>query len=77
MSPPSIRTGTSWVLARNGQRLTCTLIADDGHYTLRLTHRGQTILNEVCEGPQHALSRSIDTLTALLTNGWISDQSVN
>jgi len=77
MSRLSTRTATSWVLARDGQRLTCTLVADDGHYTLRLTHKGQTILNEVCEGPQHALSRSLDTLAALLTHGWIGDLSVN
>ena len=77
MKPLPTVTHTSWVLARNGQRLTCTLIADEGRYFLKLSHRGRSILAERCDGPQHAISRSFEAFTALLTHGWICDQSVN
>ena len=69
---------TSWTLARNGHRVTCTLIPQpSGYCILRLTHRGHHILDERCEGPQHAMSRSFDAFNALLTRGWLDESSVN
>jgi hypothetical protein len=69
---------TSWVLARDGHRITCTLFAGpDGWYRLRLIHKGHRVLDEWCEGPQHALSRSFDAFNALVIRGWIGENSVN
>ena len=68
---------TSWTLARNGQRLTCTLIADGEWYTVRITHAGHPIIEERCQGPQDALVRSFEAFTALATRGWITESAVN
>jgi len=65
---------TSWTLERHGQRLTCTLTArPSGEYVLRLTHQGQRILDELCDGPQHAISRSLDTFGVLIAGGWLHE----
>jgi len=56
---------TSWTLARNGQRLTCTLIAEGEWYTVRISHAGHPIVEERCKGPQDALVRSFEAFTAL------------
>jgi hypothetical protein len=68
---------TSWTLARNGQRLTCTLIANGGSYTVRITHAGHHIVEERCDGPEAALVRSFEAFTALATRGWITESAVN
>jgi hypothetical protein len=70
--------GTTWTLARNGERMTCTLIgARAGEYLLRLTHNGHRIIDERCEGPQHALMRSLDAFGTLLALGWMDDGAEN
>lgn len=64
---PSEQAHTSWTLGRHGQRLTCTLITQpSGEYVLRLTHEGRRILDERCEGPEHALGRSLEAFGALV-----------
>ena len=68
---------TSWTLTRDGQRLTCTLIADGEFYTMRITHGARHIVEERCEGPQDALVRSFQAFSALAARGWISESSVN
>jgi hypothetical protein len=68
---------TSWTLARNGQRLTCTLIADGEWYTVRISHAGHPIVEERCQGPQAALVRSFEAFTTLATRGWITESAVN
>lgn len=67
-------TVTSWTLTRSGQRLTCVLIQQPpGEYLLRLTHGGQRVLDELCDSPGHALTRSLDALGTLLSYGWVHE----
>ena len=77
MSHPTGTLRTSWTLARNGQRLTCTLIAEGEWYTMRITHAGHHIVEERCKGPHDALVRSFEAFTALATRGWMSEAAVN
>lgn len=69
---------TSWRLTRSGQTLTCVLLRQPhGEYILRLTHGDQRILDERCDSPQHALTRSLDALGALLACGWMHEGASN
>jgi len=69
---------TTWTLARNGHRIICTLTGNaSGTYVLRLTCNGRCILDERCDGPRHALTRSLDALGALLARGWVDAAANN
>ena len=77
MNPEAGTLRTSWTLARNGQRLTCTLIAEGEGYTIRISHAGHHIVEQRCQGAQDALVRSFEAFTALAARGWMSEAAVN
>jgi hypothetical protein len=56
----------AWILAHNGQRVTCTLTrTHDDVYMLRLMCNGQVMVDRRCEGMQDALRRSLDAFGEL------------
>lgn len=68
------QTHTSWTLKRDGQPLLCTLSGtNSGGYLLSIKHKGRCLLEDRCDSPQDALSRSVDALHALVASHWLND----
>ena len=68
----------SWTLAREERRLTCTLVKRvTGRYVLRMTYEGCVILDEPCQSPEHAVSRSTEMFQSLAARGWLHEASNN
>jgi hypothetical protein len=69
---------SSWTLGRDGHTLTCTLIRKpSGRYILRLRHGGRHILDERCDSPQQAVTRSLEAFHVFLARGWLPENAAN
>ena len=69
---------TSWTLGRDGQKLTCALITQpSGTYVLRVSHEGFHVIDERCESPQQAITRSLEAYHLFVTRGWLHENSMN
>jgi hypothetical protein len=64
---------TSWTLGQDGHTLTCALVRKpSGTYVLRLRHEGRPILDEPCQNPQEAISRSLEAFHVGVLRGWLA-----
>ena len=69
---------TSWTLGRDGHTLTCALVRKpSGTYVLRLRHEGRHVLDERCDSPQQAITRSLEAFHIFLVRGWLPQNSAN
>lgn len=61
---------TSWTLGRDGHKLTCALIRKpSGAYVLRLRNDERHILDERCDSPQQAVTRSLEAFQVFVARG--------
>jgi hypothetical protein len=69
---------SSWTLGRDGHTLTCALIRKpSGRYVLRLRNGGRHILDERCDSPQQAVTRSLEAFHVFLARGWLPENAAN
>jgi hypothetical protein len=63
-----------WVLARDGQRLTCHVLQPvQGEYTLRLMYENVRFFDMQCASIHAAVLRSFEVFDTLRDRGWARD----